>query len=104
EQYVETPGDVRAGRVWEFLVLVAVPVQALVLLGWWMYQATTTGFVGETGRWWDPLNPYSLMTCLVQWGLALAVLILLNRHVMHRTLGAATSPAVEDDPYPPSLP
>ena len=104
EQYVETPGDVRAGRVWEFLVLVAVPVQALVLLGWWMYQATTTGFVGETGHWWDPLNPYSLMTCLVQWGLALGVLILLNRHVMHRTLGAATSPAVEDDPYPPSLP
>jgi neurotransmitter:Na+ symporter, NSS family len=104
EQHVETPGDVRAGRVWEVLVGVVVPVQALVLLAWWMYQATTSGFVGETGHWWDPLNPYSLMTCLVQWGLALGALVLLNGYVMRRTMGAAPSPAVEGDPYPPSLP
>ena len=108
EAHVETPGDVRAGRLWELLVTVAVPVQAVVLLGWWMYQATTTGFVGEGGHWYDPLNPYSLMTVLVQWALALAALLLMNRYLMQRTLGpvhaAAPSPATEGDPYPPALP
>ncbi len=114
EAYVETPGDVRAGSVWTALIAVAVPVQAVVLLGWWMWQATTAGFVGETGHWYDPLNPYSLMTCLVQWGIALAALLALNRWMMRRTLGpdhlaaaASAAPATSvthGDPFPPNLP
>ena len=81
---VATPSDWRLPRVWDLLVRWLVPAQAVVLLGWWMWQATTTGFVGEGGHWYDPLNPYSLMTCLVQWGVVLVALVLLNGWMTRR--------------------
>ncbi len=84
EAHVEAPGDLPAGRLWEFLIGVAVPIQAVALLGWWMFLATTESF---TAAWYDPFEPYSLMSCLVQWGIALAVLFALNRWMMRRTLG-----------------
>ena len=81
---IATASDWRLPGVWDALVRWAVPFQAVVLLGWWMWQATTAGFVGVDGRWWDPLNPYSLMTCLVQWGVVLVALVLLNRWMTRR--------------------
>ncbi len=81
---IATPDDWRLPRVWDLLVRWLVPVQAVVLLAWWMWQATTTGFVGEGGHWYDPLNPYSLMTCLVQWGVVLIALVLLNGWMTRR--------------------
>lgn len=89
ESAVETPGDVQAGRLWEVLISIFVPVQAAVLLVWWMYQATTEGF---TSAWYDPLEPYSLMTCLVQWGVGLVALYLLNTWLMRRTLAPEPTP------------
>lgn len=84
---IATPEDWRLPTVWDGMIRRAVPIQAVVLLAWWGWQATTPGFLGEGGRWWDPLNPYSLMTCLVQWGLALGLLVVLNRWMVRRTLG-----------------
>lgn len=84
---VATPGDWRLPGAWDGLVRWGVPLQAIVLLVWWMWQATTAGFVGDEGHWYDPLNPYSLMTCLVQWGVVLVALVLLNGW-MTRRLGA----------------
>jgi NSS family neurotransmitter:Na+ symporter len=55
----------------------------VVLLGWWLYRSATT-YAPET--WFNPLEPYSIMTCLVQWGLVLVVLIALNRWMSRRTL------------------
>ncbi|MCA0270210.1 MAG: sodium-dependent transporter [Bacteroidetes bacterium] len=103
-QFVETPGDVTAGAWWSFLIRYAVPLQALVLLVWWGWQATTPGFLGEGGLWYDPFNPYSLMTCLVQWGIVAAILFAANGWMMRKTLDAATSSATEDDPFPAALP
>jgi NSS family neurotransmitter:Na+ symporter len=82
-EHVNTPGDWRPGRAWDVLIGVAVPVQAVVLLVWWMAQATTAAFTAE---WWNPLEPYSLMTCLVQWSVVLAILIAANKWLMRRTL------------------
>ncbi|MBE2187651.1 MAG: sodium-dependent transporter [Rhodothermales bacterium] len=103
-QFVETPGDVTAGAWWSFLIRYAVPLQALVLLVWWGWQATTPGFLGEGGLWYDPFNPYSLMTCLVQWGIVAAILFAANGWMMRKTLDAAPSSATEDDPFPAALP
>jgi NSS family neurotransmitter:Na+ symporter len=77
------PGDLDPGRGWDGLVGVVVPIQAVVLLGWWLYRSATT-YAPET--WFNPLEPYSIMTCLVQWGLVLVVLIALNRWMSRRTL------------------
>lgn len=80
--HVNTPDDWRPGRVWDVLIGFAVPVQAVVLLIWWMWQAATA----YSTNWWDPLEPYSLMTCVVQWTIVLGVLIASNRWLMSRTL------------------
>lgn len=76
--------DWRVGLTWERLIKYAVPLQAVVLLVWWLYQSAST-YAPES--WYDPLEPYSVMTCLAQWGIALAVFILLNRRITRRTTG-----------------
>ena len=60
-----------------------IPLLAAVLLGWWLYQAAA---VYAPDRWYDPFNPFSVMTCLVQWGIPIAAFILLNRRMARRTL------------------
>ncbi len=87
EAHVESPGDLRPGKLWDVLIAYVVPVQALVLLVWWMFLATTADF---TSAWYDPFEPYSLMSCLVQWGVVMVLFLLLNRWLMQRSLGPET--------------
>ena len=75
-------GDWNAGRLWDYVITYLVPIQAVVLLGWWLYLAAT---VYAPDTWYDPTDPYSVMTCLVQWGSMAAVMILLNRWMVRRT-------------------
>ncbi|MEJ2299684.1 MAG: hypothetical protein P8X94_14540 [Woeseiaceae bacterium] len=82
------PDDWNAGRTWDMAIRFVIPVLAIVLLGWWLYQA---GSVYAPDRWFDPFDPFSIMTCLAQWGIALAVFIALNRWMARRTLGASDS-------------
>lgn len=74
--------DWKAGRAWQILIGVFVPAQAVLLLIWWLYQSATV-YAPET--WYNPFEPYSVMTCLTQWGLAAVVLILLNRWMAERS-------------------
>ncbi len=78
-----SPGDINPGRGWDLLAGVVVPVQAVVLLGWWLYRSAA---VYAPDTWFNPLEPYSVMTCLVQWGIVLALLIGMNRWLAQRTL------------------
>lgn len=78
-------GDIQIGRVWDIAIAYIVPIQALVLLVWWLSLAAT---VYAPESWYNPLNPYSVMTCLVQWGIAAAVLYLSNRWLVNKTLGS----------------
>ena len=78
-------GDWNAGPLWDTAIRFVIPTLAAVLLGWWLYQAAS---VYAPERWFDPFDPFSVMTCLVQWGLALGVFILLNRWMAKRTLGS----------------
>jgi len=73
----------RSGVWLEYLIKYVVPVQVVVLLGWWIYRSAFE-FAPET--WFNPLDPYSVATCFVQWGIVLGGLILLNRRIaeLHR--------------------
>lgn len=75
--------DWSVGRTWEMLIKYAVPLQASVLLIWWLYLSASA-YAPET--WYNPIEPYSVMTCLVQWGGALALLAAMNRWIVRRTL------------------
>ena len=80
----------RAGRVWAWILKYLVPVEFAAMFAWWMYQAAT---VYDPEGWWNPLRVYSVGTCIVQWGIALAVLTAFNRRLAarsgadHATLG-----------------
>jgi len=45
-----------------------------------MYQAATVD------GWWDPRNALSVGTCLLQWGMALSVLIYFNKQIATASL------------------
>jgi NSS family neurotransmitter:Na+ symporter len=72
------PGDWIAGRWWSIDISMFIPVAALALLAWWMFQSVTV-FAPED--WYNPLNAFSLMTCVVQFLAVLLIFILLNRRI-----------------------
>ena len=95
---VAVEGDWRLPRLWEGWIRYAIPLQAVVLLGWWLYLATTADF---TSRWWDPLQPYSAMSCVVQWAVALVALYAANRWMTRRLASAPEAPADPPSALPP---
>jgi NSS family neurotransmitter:Na+ symporter len=68
--------DLNIGVWWDAMMRFFVPCAATVLLVWWLSLSAT---VYAPNDWYDPFNPSSVMTCLVQWGLAAAVFLALNR-------------------------
>ncbi|MCY4205949.1 MAG: sodium-dependent transporter [Bacteroidetes bacterium] len=74
-------GDWNIGRAWDILMNYMVPILACVLLGWWLWLSAT---VYAPDTWYSPTDPYSLMTCVVQWGTIIAALLLLNRMMAGR--------------------
>jgi NSS family neurotransmitter:Na+ symporter len=87
QQLNHADSDIRVGRWWDLVIGVLVPLEALVLLGWWVWQVRGEDLVG----WLDPLREANVGTMAVQWGAVLAVLLLLNRWLAGRT-----APAVAD--------
>jgi hypothetical protein len=67
--------DWSVGPMWEIAIGAAIPVLATVFLGWWLYQSA---FVSSPDRWFDPTDPFSVKTCLVQGGVVLSVFLMLN--------------------------
>ena len=63
------------GRWWDNSMRYVVPLGALLLLSWWLWLSAT---IYSPGQWYNPLLPYSVMTCLMQWGGVLIILWLLN--------------------------
>ncbi len=73
------------GRLFDLWITVAIPLQFAVMLSWWFRQAVSWDPEG----WWRPLGTFTIGTCLMQWGIALAVFVALNRVLVRRTIGAA---------------
>jgi len=89
EEVVNGAGaDVRIGRWWSFLVGVVVPVEAVILMLWWLWEA----------RGWDPegwLHPFrstTVGTVLLQWSVALVLLVLLDRWLRRRRKAEPEAP------------
>jgi NSS family neurotransmitter:Na+ symporter len=80
-EILQDPNDWNLRRWWEWIMKFFVPIAATVLLIWWLIRSATE-YSG--GQWYNPLKPYSIMSCLVQWGIILAILILLNHWIFDR--------------------
>jgi neurotransmitter:Na+ symporter, NSS family len=98
EQQLNHPGsDIRVGRWWEVVIGLVVPLEALVLLAWWLYQARGWDPTG----WLAPLGIENVGTILLQWGIVLASLLLANRWLAART---KPIPPTEEDHIPAAVP
>lgn len=84
EQLNHEHSDIRIGRWWDIVIGVVVPLEALVLLGWWFYQVRGRDLAG----WLNPLREANVGTMVAQWGVVLAVLLLANRWLATHTHGA----------------
>lgn len=72
-------GDFKMGMGYNFVIGVLIPIQGILLLGWYFYQAVSTE------RWWDPFAMFSMGTILFQWGIGLICFLLINRWLAKRT-------------------
>jgi hypothetical protein len=82
------------GRWWVWVVGVLVPLEALVLLAWWLGQAAQ----GDLAEVLAPWSTFNVGTVLVQWGIALAVLLAANRWLGNRSLARSVGEAPEPAP------
>ncbi len=82
-ELINESGDIHVGRWWSLIVKHLIPVQVVVLVTWWFAQV----IIADPDNWWNPLVPESVGTCLLQWGIALLVLISVNSLVVKRTGG-----------------
>jgi NSS family neurotransmitter:Na+ symporter len=67
------------GRWWDVVITVLVPLQAVVLMVWWLYQAR-----GWDPNWLAPFQEANVGTVLFQWAIAFALVLLLNRTIVRR--------------------
>ncbi len=71
-EWLTAGGRPALGRWFLLFPALLIPLQFLALILWWFWQA---------GSWstspWNPLEPYSIGTCLAQWALAFTLLRLL---------------------------
>ena len=75
----QNPDDIQPGRLWDLVITYFVPAASILLLGWWLIHD------GANDQWYDPLAHSSIMTCLIQWGAILGILIGLNQWIVQRT-------------------
>ncbi|MFQ5706228.1 MAG: sodium-dependent transporter [bacterium] len=74
--------DLKAGRWFNVVVTIVIPIEFLAMLGWWFYQAISSY---DPQGWWNPFRTFSVGTCLFQWGLAIGVFILVNNWLFNKT-------------------
>lgn len=76
ERFINTPdSDLRVGRWWDW-TMYFVLFQAVVLMGWWLYQAIDFTDLAAS---FTPFSPFNAGTLIVQWAIVIAVFLVLNR-------------------------
>lgn len=86
EELLADERDWRLGRWWDVVLIGFIPLGAVTLLAWWLIQDAQ-----QSAQWYNPLDPTSVMNCLLQWSVVLIVLLLVGRRLAQRSLKTGTS-------------
>ncbi len=87
ETYInQEHSDIRVGAWWDWAIRF-VMVEAVVLIGWWFWQARSES-VADT---WSLFRAFNVGTVVIQSAVALVVFLLANRWLASRTLRDDTS-------------
>ncbi|GMQ80848.1 MAG: sodium-dependent transporter [Rhodothermia bacterium] len=73
--------DWNAGKTWDVIIKYVVPIEAAILLVWFMWVSATEY---APDSWFNPLEPLSVMTALVQWSIVAVAFMLLNKKLNQR--------------------
>ncbi len=79
-----TENDWVLGSWWDITIRLFIPSAAIILLVWWLFQSAT---VFAPDQWYNPFNPFSVMTCLAQWFVMSGIFILYNRRIANSMIG-----------------
>ena len=79
-----TENDWALGSWWDTTIRLFIPFAAIILLVWWLFQSAT---VFAPDQWYNPFNPFSVMTCLAQWIVMSGIFILYNRRIANSMIG-----------------
>ncbi len=94
ERFINQEGsDIHIGAWWDWAIRL-VAVQAVVLLGWWLWGARGADFAAT----WTLFSSYNIGSVLIQWGAVLVLLLALNRWLA-RSAGEA-DPGAEGSGVP----
>ena len=77
--------DVKVGKWWSVCIY-AFPVMFVILFGWWMQQA-----LQDVDEPWNVFSTFSLGTMLVQWGVLLIIMLILNRFLTNKVMSGPMS-------------
>ena len=84
QEIICTPENkLRLGKWFDLLLSVLLPLQFLVMLGWWLWRS----YADDPQNWYRIFLPYSLGTILFQWLIALGLFILFNKVINRKVLG-----------------
>ncbi len=85
KQFIDTPdSDMRVGRWWDWAIRF-VAVEAVVLLVWWLWEASRGKDPGET---WTLISSYNVGTVVIQFAIVGCVLFAANRWLAARVQAA----------------
>lgn len=76
--------DMEVGSWFDYAIVYLVPLQVLLMMGWWFYRA-----VKDLPDWWNPVAAQSIGTSVMQWGLAIGLFAALNRFLKEKVVPTA---------------
>jgi NSS family neurotransmitter:Na+ symporter len=68
---------VKIGKWYNFVISYLIPIQAVILLGWWLISS-----ISWDEEWWNPFRPENFGTAIFQWSIVLLILYLLNKKIV----------------------
>ncbi|MEG8946023.1 sodium-dependent transporter [Rosettibacter firmus] len=73
--------DIKIGKWYNVIMKYFIPIQAILLLSWWLLSSTSWD-----KEWWNPFHKENLGTCVFQWAIVLALLIVFNKKISNKIL------------------
>lgn len=73
--------DIKLGKWYNVLIGYLVPIQAIVLIAWWLISSITWD-----AEWWNPFHIENAGTVLFQWGLVISFFYLFNKKLVQKTI------------------
>jgi NSS family neurotransmitter:Na+ symporter len=80
EELVSDPDDWSLGRWWPWVISGFVTLGGTALIAWWLIKDA------KPGTWYNPLDPTSVMNCLLQWFVMIGIFLALGRWLAKQTL------------------